>query len=130
MIFKKISEFFTRLKILWKLSHYPDIQSRLKQFYAVLEKESVEEQEWDEFRTSLAESLPLAVQKLVPRGRHEMRDDDPRQPLHVKIKSGEIISSREADQILRESMRDFKLPQSGSKKLRQRLEEHNDKYNG
>jgi hypothetical protein len=117
-LLKNIYMFFSRLVAAWKISSNPLVRRELKGTLARYERNKEYE--------ALAEGFPSLVDSLLPKSRHEMRHDDPRQPLHVKIKSGEIMTQEEADQILQESTQEFCIP--NSKDARKALTEHNEKY--
>lgn len=102
--FKHIQKFFWRIRLAWKLSKDPrTIQQALKLQSLDIEQEQIQKQ--------IANmDMQRLVATLVDDGSRKMKLDDPRQPLHVKFKSGEVIGSREADMILEESLVDFQYP--------------------
>lgn len=121
-LFSKIGTFVRRFVFAWR---YARDDHRLRWIMGEVDKEIARKAAI----AKLTPEVPVVVDKLLPAARHDLHIADTRQPLYVKIESGEIIGSREADQILEESRRDFQIPAPSDKKAMKALVAHNSKFN-
>lgn len=124
-IFKSIYAFFSRIRTAWKVSRDPRALEAIGQLKDLAQNQ----RENDLYQEQVEAAVHDFVADIcLPAARHEMRFDDPRQPVVLKVRSEKLMNVHEADAILNDARIGFEL-KPHSKDATNALVEHNQKYN-